>query len=153
MKIGAISTHEVDPAAFSETARAVAQRMHQRNVGTLVVLDDAGRVAGILTDRDLALRIVARGADPNLVRVADVMTADVQTVRDHATVEEALSLMRSRGVRRLPVVFPDATLAGLVSLDDVLAYIADEFAEVRRFLDETSPRSLARRGAPAPAGP
>jgi CBS domain-containing protein len=98
------------------------------------------------------LRVVARGVDPNLARVADVMTSDVETVRIHASIEEAVRSMRERGVRRLPVVYPDSTLAGLLSLDDVVTHVADQLAEVRRFLDETSPRSLARRSAPAPAG-
>jgi CBS domain-containing protein len=70
-------------------------------------------------------------------------------VRTNASIEQALGLMRERCVRRLPVVMPDATLAGLISLDDILSYVADELAEVRRFLEETSPRSLARMAATA----
>ena len=152
MNISSISTRDVDTARLAETARTAAQRMQARNVGTLVVVDDGGRVAGILTDRDLAVRVVARGVDPNLARVADVMTSDVQTVHSHASIEEAVGLMRERGVRRLPVVDTDATLAGLLSLDDVLTHVADQLAEVRRFLDETSPRGMARRAAPVTAG-
>jgi CBS-domain-containing membrane protein len=152
MNISSISTREVDTARVDETARTAAQRMQARNVGTLVVVDDENRVIGILTDRDLALRVVARGVDPNVARVAQVMTSDVQTVPSHASAEQAVRAMRERGVRRLPVVFPDSTLAGLLSLDDVLTHVADELAEVRRFLDATSPRSMARGAAPVPAG-
>ncbi len=144
MKIGAICTKEVDTATDSETVRTAAQRMAARNVGTLVVVDAKKTVIGIVTDRDLALRVVAQGSDPNAVRVLDAMTTDVQTVFDHASIEDALSLMRAKGVRRLPVVLSDGRVAGIISLDDILSFIADEFAEVRRFLDKTSPRSLAR---------
>ena len=143
MTVGRICRRDVDLVDQDATARVAAQRMASRNVGSLLVVDDRRRVLGVVTDRDLALRVVAQGRDPHLTPVAEVMTPHPDTVSEQTSVEDALAVMRSRGVRRLPVVGPGGALAGVVSVDDVLVLLADEFGELSRLIDHSSPRLMA----------
>ena len=139
MSVGRICLRDVDLAETGESTFEVARRMEQRRVGTLVVVDAAGRPIGVLTDRDLAVRVVAAGRDPRRTTVGDVMTQDPRTVGESTPIESALSLMRSGSFRRLPVVNEDGKLVGILSLDDVLGLLAEEFALIRGLLDREAP--------------
>jgi CBS domain-containing protein len=139
MTVGRISQHNIDTADTLENVQTAAQRMATRNVGTLVVLHGHGKPAGILTDRDLAVRVVARGRDPYSTRVGDVMTSELETVPEDCSIEDALRRMRSRGVRRLPVVNQRGECTGIVSLDDVVAHLVQEFSVLGRVLELSTP--------------
>lgn len=143
MTVGQICNREVDTAEPQETVRAAAQRMGSRSVGTLLVLDRQRRPIGIVTDRDLAVRVVGEGHDANATRVSDVMSADPRTVSELAPVEDAIAIMRTHGVRRVPVVSPQGELVGMVTLDDVLSLLAEDLWSMRRVLQKSSPRVLA----------
>ena len=117
--------------------------MHDRQVGTLVVIDKERRVLGIVTDRDLVTRILLESHDPAGTKLWEVMSQLPRTVTEEATVEEALAQMRSGPYRRLPVVNADGRLAGIVSVDDVLSHIAAEFGEIGNLLRKQAPESLA----------
>jgi CBS domain-containing protein len=144
MTVAKICQREVDTAAPDESAQVAAQRMNSRSVGTLLVLDERKRPVGILTDRDLAIGVVGKGTDPAAALVREVMTPDPRTVAEETPIEDALALMRSRGVRRLPVVSRDGTLVGLVSLDDILGLLAEELRHVGQLIERSSPRALAK---------
>jgi CBS domain-containing protein len=144
MSIGRICVREVDLAEPDESAYVAAQRMHSRNVGTLMVLDKESRPVGILTDRDLAIRVVGKGLDPRTTSVRDVMTKAPESVYDDTPIEQAISHMRAGPYRRLPVVDRNGKLLGLVSLDDILDLLSEEFAEIGRLVHNESPRVLAR---------
>jgi len=139
MTVGQICQRNLDTADELESVQTAAQRMGTRNVGTLVVLRDRSRPVGILTDRDVAVRVVGRGRDPYTTCVADMMTGELETVRDDVTVEDALRRMRSRGVRRLPVVDRCGECVGMVSMDDVLHHLVQEFAVLGRLLETSTP--------------
>lgn len=143
MDIGSISQRRVDTARPDETARAAAQRMATRGVGTLVVVDGRERPIGIVTDRDLMLRVIATGADARETQVRDVMTGHAETLPEDASVEEALAAMRAGGVRRLPIVGGDGSLVGIVSLDDLVAQLARDVAAVGSFLEQRVPARIA----------
>jgi CBS domain-containing protein len=117
--------------------------MHQRTVGALVVVDQAGAPIGIVTDRDLAVRVVAAGRDPYTTAVGDVMTPRPKTAAPSTPIESALSLMRAGGFRRLPIINDQGRLAGLVTLDDILMLLAEEFNRVGRLLARETPRAAA----------
>jgi CBS domain-containing protein len=115
-----------------------AQLMRTRHVGALVVVDEvaAGRVvAGMLTDRDVVVGVVAAAVDPALLRVEDVMSTDLVTAREEASIVELLETMLRRGVRRVPIVDADGILAGLVTIDDLLAVVADELQLMVRAIE------------------
>ena len=143
MTIGRICCREVDTATPDEPVRAAAQRMGARAVGTLVVLGDGDQPVGMITDRDIAVRVVGTGADPLSTLVSEVMTELVHTAFEEMPIEEALALMRKESVRRLVVVRRNGKLAGILSLDDVLALLAEEFREVGRLLEKEGPRQVA----------
>ncbi len=138
MSVGRICVREVNVASPEETVREIARRMAEQGVGTLVVLDDAKRPCGLLTDRDLVLRVLATGEDPATTRVADVMTRDPKTIAEGSPIESALGLMRAGSFRRLPVIDRGGRLVGIVSLDDVLALLAEEFAQIGGVLQQQS---------------
>jgi CBS domain-containing protein len=111
--------------------RAAALLMRNGHVGTLVVLDEARRPAGILTDRDIVVAAIAvPGARPEGIRVCDAMQTDLALAAEDDGVFDAVQKMRDRGVRRLPVVARDGTLAGIVSADDVLGVLCAELARL-----------------------
>ena len=143
MSVNQICVRDVDTCEPTESVQRAAQRMHDHNVGMLVVCDAAGAPAGVLTDRDLAVRVVAEGCDSALTPVSDVMTADVVWVGEDTSIEMVLRSMRAGPCRRLPVVKSDGSLAGVVSLDDVLNWLTDEFNEIRGLLKREDPSSLA----------
>ncbi len=142
MTIGRICKREVDLADANETVQEAGQRMGNRSVGTLVVVDDRKIPVGIITDRDLAVRVVGKGLDPNAVRVIDVMTEHPKTVHEETAIEDSLRIMRAKGVRRLPVVDGGGALVGLLAMDDILALLAEEFGILGRVIERSSPHIL-----------
>jgi len=145
MSVGRICAREVDLVGPDESVQAAAQRMHARMVGTLVVLDDKKHPVGLVTDRDLAVRVLAEGRDAGTTTVEEVMTTGLKTVNEDCPIEAALEIMRGGPFRRVPVVDENGCLEGLVSIDDVLDLLAEEFQSIGRLVKRESPRSLAGR--------
>ena len=116
---------QVITADLDDRIRDLAGLMDYYNVGCIVIVE-AGRPVGIVTDRDLALRILMdRDAAAELERLTarDVMTPDPQTIHEDEGFDRALELMRGENVRRLPVVDRHGKLRGIVSLDDIVEEI------------------------------
>jgi CBS domain-containing protein len=114
---------------------AAARLMREHHIGYLVVVEGeaAGtpcRPSGVLTDRDIVVSVLARGADPRALRVGDVMTRQPLVVREDQSLSSALSEMRRIGVRRVPVTDGGGWLAGVLSLDDVLDALAHQLLGV-----------------------
>jgi CBS domain-containing protein len=114
---------------------AAAQLMREKHVGYLVVIepdraDSRPMPIGVLTDRDIVVSIVARGADPRTFTVGDVMTGNPVTVYELDPIEKAVQEMRRIGVRRLPVVGKLGELKGVLSLDDVLDVVSGELRDL-----------------------
>ena len=143
MSVKRICVREVDMADPHETVQVAARRMHDRKVGSLVVCSELKEPIGMLTDRDLAVRVVAEGRDPGSTQVVDVMSDHPQNVQEDTPIENALRLMRAGPFRRLPVVADDGTLVGLVTLDDVLQLLTEEFHQIGSLLSREDPTSLA----------
>ena len=145
MTVRDICKRDVDTVSYDQSALDAARCMRDRQVGSLVVVDD-NRPVGILTDRDVAVRVVAAGLDPATTRVSDVMTPSPTTAVEDATIADAIGYMCAGRFRRLPVVRPDGHLVGILALDDVLAMVADELAEVGPLLRREAPhRWLGRQ--------
>lgn len=142
MTVGRFCVREVDLAARDETVQVAAQRMHARKVGTLVVVNQENQPIGIITDRDLTVKVLAEGKDGTQMTVGDVMTTCPRTVREQTSLEDALVSMRAAPCRRLPVTDGGGKLVGLISLDDVLQLLAEEFVIIGRLIREEEPDSL-----------
>lgn len=146
MTIGKLCSREVDLADATESVAAAASRMNTRDVGTLIVLNEDRKPIGIVTDRDLTLRVMGQHLDPETTLVGDVLTPDPHTVSERTPIEDTLSSMRAHGVRRLPVVDADEHLVGVVSLDDIMELLFEEMGQLRGIFESTGPRKVALSG-------
>lgn len=137
MTLADLVRSDVVTAARTTTVVDLARAMRDENVGCVVITDEA-RPVGIVTDRDLALRVLAEGADPATVTAEDVMSADPTVVTVETGLFELTETMEGRGVRRVPVV-DDSGLAGIVTLDDVTRLLADELENLTDVIEAESP--------------
>jgi CBS domain-containing protein len=107
--------------------------MEKEGVGCLVVVEDQ-RPLGILTDRDLALRLLREKLDPGAVRVRELMHAPAVTIAEDEPLDVALRTLRAAAVRRLPVVDAEGKLAGIVTVDDLLRVVTTELGDLAEAL-------------------
>jgi CBS domain-containing protein len=143
MSVGRICVRTVDLADLDESVQVAASRMNTRNVGSLVVIDEQKSPVGIVTDRDLAIRVVAKGLDPNTTTLESVMSVLPDSVSEDASIESAIAAMRRGPYRRLPVVDDQNRLIGLISLDDILDLLSEEFEEIGKLVRREGPNALA----------
>lgn len=142
MSVGRICIREVDTAEPDESVAVVAHRMHQHAVGTLVVVNKVGEAVGIVTDRDLVARVLAKGLSPSQTTLREVMTIAPKTLREDTSIESALLIMRTGRFRRVPVVDESNHLVGLVTLDDVLMLLGEELGQIGRLIKRETPRAI-----------
>lgn len=148
MAIGEICNREVVIAEKALSVREAAHLMRNHHVGDLVVVEERGgrkHPVGIVTDRDIVVEVVAPGVNPEALTVVDIMGAKLATVRENEGVFEALRYMRSKGVRRMPVVDGDGGLVGIVTLDDLLSLLAEEMTELAKLVSHERQREATAR--------
>ena len=122
-----------------QTVFEAAQRMRSRHVGSVFVTDEeGGRPVGVLTDRDIVVRVVGAGLDPTTTAVGDVMTPSPITLRADESIDVALFRMREKGIRRLPIVDRQWKLVGTVSLDDLLVLLSAELGQTAAVVRDNS---------------
>jgi len=112
-----VMTRDVRACEPNATAADAAKVMAQEDVGPVPIVED-GRLVGIVTDRDVVVRVVAEGRDPNATTVKEIASTDLVTVSPDDDLDEALHLLAERQVRRLPVVEGDR-LVGIVAQADI----------------------------------
>jgi len=115
----AASTH---PKA---TVQEVCQSLREKKVGALTVIDE-GRLVGIISERDIVVRVVAEGRDPRKTLVSEVMTSPVRTVKEDISTREALELMHEGRFRHLPLVDAAGRVIGMLSIRHLLRDRIDE---------------------------
>lgn len=130
MNVGSICTRKVVTASPQLDVQAAAELMRQEHIGFLVVVPQEPRnphpPLGVLTDRDIVVAVVAKRADPASLKVGDVMSIQPVLASESDPVDLALRTMRRAGVRRLPVVNGRGEVVGVLSLDDLLEFVARE---------------------------
>lgn len=147
MDVNLICNHNVATIGKRASIAEAATLMRAEHVGNLIVTEvrgDAKLPVGILTDRDIVVGVVAKGAAPDAVTVGDAMTRDPLTVREDASMEFALREMRRYGVRRAPVVRGNGDLVGVIAVDDIIEHLAIQLtrlAELIRLEQEAEPRA------------
>lgn len=127
----------------------VARIMGEKNVGSVVIVTGDNRPAGVITDRDLVVRIMARGMDPGEVRAGEIPNRDVITFRDSMGIYEAIQKMAAETIRRMPVVDDDGKLIGIVTMDDIIRMLGEEMAAIAKNIENQSP-PLQEAAAPMP---
>ncbi|WP_338729627.1 CBS domain-containing protein [Haladaptatus sp. DJG-WS-42] len=115
----------------------LATMMRERTVGS-VVIEAERKPVGIVTDRDLAMKIVAAGKDPRDMTAADVMNGNTITVDVNDGVFDVCRTMRESGVRRVPVM-DNGELAGILTLDDIIVLLEDELHDLSEVIRSESP--------------
>lgn len=113
-----MTTEHVWACAESADARSVAQMMSEHDVGLIPVLDPNGRLEGVVTDRDLCCRVLAKGRSME-TPIKEIMTTKVETVHPDSSLQDIEQLMRSCKIRRLPVVDQENRLEGVISFSDL----------------------------------
>lgn len=135
MSIGEICNRKVVIAERSASVAELARLMREYHVGDVVIVDArAGRryPVGIVTDRDIVVGAIALGLLPDTLTAGDLATAEVVLAEEGEGVFDTVRYMRSKGVRRMPVVDKEGTLVGIVTLDDLLELLAEEMVELAR---------------------
>lgn len=122
MQLRDIMTKAVETIGFDASLRFAATQMEKEDVGFLPVMRE-GRLVGVITDRDITVRAVSKGLNPEKTRVADAMTEAVVKLPENSDVEDAADLMDTRKVRRLVVTDAQESIVGVVSLDTLSMYI------------------------------
>jgi CBS domain-containing protein len=148
MAIGEICSREVLFARRDTTVKAAAALMRESHIGSIIVVDEPNgkRIpAGILTDRDIVVAVVALGLDPNAIQVGDVMGQELLAVREDAGVAETVELMRMKGVRRLPVTDAAGALVGIIAADDILTLLAEEMSALAKMISREHKREEKMR--------
>ena len=118
MIISEVMTREVRVASPDDTLQCVARVMQEEDFGSLPVAEN-DRLVGMLTDRDITIRAVARGLAPQDSKVSEVMSSTVRYVYDDESVRDVAMVMGELHVRRLPVLDREKRLVGIVSLGDL----------------------------------
>jgi CBS domain-containing protein len=130
-----VMTRHVEVVRPDAQLKEAAAKMADLDVGAIPVCDGE-RLVGMLTDRDITIRSVARGADPSATLVRDVMSGTVRYAFEDELVERAASVMKRNNIRRLPVLDPNKRLAGIVSLGDLAMNV--DMAKAGEVLEDVS---------------
>jgi len=148
MPISEICNREVVIMPPGQTVLEAACLMRQHHVGDVLVVEEReGRRVpiGIITDRDLVIEIMAPNLDPKVITVGDIMVPELATVKESTGISETIEYMRSKGIRRLPVVDKNNELIGIITLDDLLELLAEELLTLSKLVQhERKKEALSR---------
>ena len=150
MAIGELCSRDVVFVGLNESCALAARLMREQHVGSLVVVREQGgrRVpAGVVTDRDLVVGVMALGLEPEKTLVEAVMRPEVAVVGEDEGVGRALALMRDKGVRRLPVVDAKGALVGLLAADDLIELFGEELSGLAAVIGKGPRREREERRA------
>ncbi|WP_200762420.1 CBS domain-containing protein [Nitrosophilus alvini] len=129
MKAGELCNREVAIVYQHENIKEAAKLMRHFHVGSLVVVMDTegGRIpVGIITDRDITVEVVARGFNPDNIKVENVMSKELVTGSENEDVYEIIKKMKDHGIRRMPIIDTVGFLVGILTVDDVLEFLSEE---------------------------
>jgi CBS domain-containing protein len=133
MTIGAICTRQVITVDREIDIAAAAGVMRENHIGYLIVTDarsGGSAPIGVITDRDIVVKVLAKDVDPHTLAVGDVMTPDPLIAAEDDGISETLRRMRRLGVRRVPVVGSGGKVSGVLSIDDVVDHLVGQLSDV-----------------------
>lgn len=148
MRVGEYCNREVVVIEQDDSVTEAARIMREYHVGDVVIVrSQHGKQIpiGILTDRDIALEIVAKSGDPETIRAGDAMSYELTTVNEDDDLMHAIEIMRDKGIRRLPVVDLDEALVGILTIDDVLDLFSEVFIDIVHLVDSQRRREARIR--------
>lgn len=143
-RVSDVMTDEVVYLLPHESAGQAAREMKKLNVGIIPICDEQQRLLGVVTDRDIVLRVVAEGRDADATLLGDIATMDPIAGQRDWDVSAAVELMRQYQIRRLPVV-EGGRLVGILSIGDIAVHVSP--AEASEALEEISQPAMPRKSA------
>jgi CBS domain-containing protein len=155
MRVAEVMSRGVDPVAPTATVQEAATQMAELDVGAILVGDE-NRLEGMLTDRDIILRVVVEGLHPAEVAVKDVMSATLVACKEDDAVESVVAQMRERQIRRMPVLDEAGRTVGIVTLSDLAKGVAgpEQLQEaIRKISEPHRSREAPEPEAAAPQEP
>jgi CBS domain-containing protein len=139
MSLGNMCRKEIVYVNLGTTVKEVVKLMEGKNIGCVIIVGSKKPV-GIVTDRDILLRVMNKGLDPEKTKVDKVMTKRVVTLNEEMGLFEALKQVKGKGIRRFPIVNAKGSLKGIMTLDDILYLLGKEMANVASIIEKESPR-------------
>jgi CBS domain-containing protein len=133
MFAGEYCNRDVVISGASDSLRSAIQLMRNHHVGDVLVVEKvagSNTPVGILTDRDIVIEVLAQEVDIGSVTVGDVMSDQLVTVTDDTSIPATLDVMRTHGIRRIPVVDRSGSLQGIISSDDILDVLAEQIQKL-----------------------
>lgn len=148
MAVGTICTRRVVTVDRGIDVATAARVMREKQAGYLVVTDLASgsqKPVGVLTDRDIVIKVMAPDIDPRARKVGDVMTTEPLVAGYADDVGKTLHRMRALGVRRVPVINTQGNIAGVLSLDDAFDHLVTQMADVAGSIRNQQPTERLQR--------
>jgi predicted transcriptional regulator len=149
MAVGTICSRRVITVDRAIDVAAAARVMRDKQVGYLVVTDAASggqKPVGVITDRDIVIKVLAAGVEPRSRKVGDVMTLEPLVAGYADDIGKTLHRMRALGVRRVPVINTQGNIAGVLSLDDAFDHLVSQMADVAGSIRNQQPTEYLRQG-------
>ncbi len=147
MSIGEYCNRDVVIINKTDSIEQAIGLMRSEYVGSVVVveqIDDSVVPVGMLTDRDIVIEVFAENIDLQTVNVGDIMSSDLVVVNESVDLMEAIKMMRSKGVRRTPVVNDQGALVGILSVDDVLDLLAEQMMDLAKLISNEQRREQTK---------
>lgn len=148
MKVGEFCNRETVICDRDTTLPEVARLMRRNHVGDVIITErQHGQLipVGILTDRDIVIELVAEEVDLEAVTAGDVMSYDLHTAKSDDDLLDTIKRMRSRAIRRLPVISQTGSLIGILAVDDLLELLAEQLDDLVNLVTSQSQREAERR--------
>lgn len=148
MTTGKFCTRDTIVASEDATIVEVAKLMREHHIGDVLIVreEDGQKIpSGILTDRDLVIEILAQELSPDDVSAGDIMSYELVTAYEDDSLWDTLQRMRTKGVRRIPVLNARGGLVGILALDDILELLSDELAALAKTVGRGRQEERARR--------
>jgi CBS domain-containing protein len=144
MSLGNLCRREIICVDPRTTVKEAAKLMEEKNIGSTIVVQERKPIGiltdGILTDRDILLRVMNRGLDPEKTSVDEVMTKKIVTLRGDTGLFEALQKVKGKGMRRFPIVDSNGNLQGIMTLDDIFYLLGKEMSDMASIIEREGPR-------------
>lgn len=151
MSVGEYCNRAVIVARRSAGVLEIAQLMREFHVGSVVIIENDNEnniPVGIITDRDIVVEVLATQVNMDSITASDVMSTDLITAREIDSMWETIRRMRSRGVRRVPVVNDEGVLVGILSVDDILEAMSGQLNDLIKIISKEQDREQILRSKP-----
>lgn len=141
MSLESLCRREIICVRTSDKVIAATKLMEEKNVGSVVVVSE-DKPVGIMTDRDVMIRLVNKGLDPEKIPVSDVMSVEIITLNQNTGLYDALEQIKESksSVRRFPIVDENGSIKGIITLDDVVYLLGKEMSDVSSIIESERPK-------------